>query len=491
MTSNYTDKQISDEIIINTQLLSYYEDNSSFVFNKNEICYNNKTFFVGEYNKNKILETGRIYNMSNNEIIYDGKFTFGLPTGRSCVNNCTLLWLNGCIFNSLTFNIDELKLYARLNIQNADTFNFYKSIVTSNIRDKYNICYLHISKFILCDQSSVVNNNGFFHKEIVIAQNDLPIIQNKVDNYTMYVFDHKWQIPVSTEHQVFKLYQEKGKLPCDYFAFPWATLLDQLQKNKAFDLNPDIVDYKVKSNKCFTVCQHIHFRKLIPLFKKIGITHVFASHCSYSDIILEQQFNIRIIPFQIYPYNTCDEPSINENAKYLFSFQGCYNEHYYLNNVRQKIFDLPKKNDIFVSKTTSWHFNDAVFNTQIKNKDYSSNNIVSDSSKEVTFKSLLLDSDFSLCPNGSGPNSIRLWESLSHGCIPVILSNNLMLPDCPELKEVCVVYNDMDISNLYTYLNNISKTDRIKMKLKCKSVFNKYFSIHKMNVLIDNFFINN
>ena len=41
---------------------------------------------------------------------------------------------------------------------------------------------------------------------------------------------------------------------------------------------------------------------------------------------------------------------------------------------------------------------------------------------------LLLNSKYTLCPSGSGPNSIRLWESLACGSIPIILSDTLDLP---------------------------------------------------------------
>jgi hypothetical protein len=42
---------------------------------------------------------------------------------------------------------------------------------------------------------------------------------------------------------------------------------------------------------------------------------------------------------------------------------------------------------------------------------------------------------FALCPSGSGPNSIRLWEALGYGAIPVILANHLWLPGDAELWQ--------------------------------------------------------
>jgi hypothetical protein len=55
-------------------------------------------------------------------------------------------------------------------------------------------------------------------------------------------------------------------------------------------------------------------------------------------------------------------------------------------------------------------------------------------------KLLLLDSRFTLCPSGSGPNYIRLWESLACGCIPVLLADTLDLPNHKLWDESIVFY---------------------------------------------------
>ncbi len=44
-----------------------------------------------------------------------------------------------------------------------------------------------------------------------------------------------------------------------------------------------------------------------------------------------------------------------------------------------------------------------------------------------------------MCPSGSGPNSIRLWESLGFGCIPVLLSDTLRLPGTTEEWDEAIV----------------------------------------------------
>jgi hypothetical protein len=47
----------------------------------------------------------------------------------------------------------------------------------------------------------------------------------------------------------------------------------------------------------------------------------------------------------------------------------------------------------------------------------------------------LRTSVFALCPSGAGPNSIRLWEALGFGAIPVILADTLHLPGDAELWQ--------------------------------------------------------
>jgi hypothetical protein len=47
---------------------------------------------------------------------------------------------------------------------------------------------------------------------------------------------------------------------------------------------------------------------------------------------------------------------------------------------------------------------------------------------------------FALCPSGSGPNSIRLWEALGYGAIPVILADRLWLPGDAELWQQAALF---------------------------------------------------
>jgi len=58
-----------------------------------------------------------------------------------------------------------------------------------------------------------------------------------------------------------------------------------------------------------------------------------------------------------------------------------------------------------------------------------------------------------LCPSGSGPNSIRLWESLAAGAIPVVLADTLELPAHPLWKDAVVFLPEAELGNLKAVLD--------------------------------------
>ena len=87
----------------------------------------------------------------------------------------------------------------------------------------------------------------------------------------------------------------------------------------------------------------------------------------------------------------------------------------------------------------------------------------------------MIRSKFSLCPGGSGPNTIRLWESLSFGSIPVILANDHKLPHFVDWDDICVVYDETKVDDLYEYLKNIPEEVVQYKSKKCIEIFNIFF----------------
>jgi hypothetical protein len=114
--------------------------------------------------------------------------------------------------------------------------------------------------------------------------------------------------------------------------------------------------------------------------------------------------------------------------KYLYSFVGAYDPHCYISSIRQAIFDLPENNRSFILKRNKWHFEDYVYKLQIEGTELDSFYIDNFRKTTINYINIMRNSVFSLCPSGSGPNSIRLWEALAFKCQPLVLSDGLDLP---------------------------------------------------------------
>lgn len=264
-------------------------------------------------------------------------------------------------------------------------------------------------------------------------------------------YDAQWQFPAVTEKIAFeRAWQSLPKSDdFSYFAFPWATLIDLLQ-NGSPDAEPLMAALKKlgamkRAPTVVTVCQHVrmlHYRKL---FEQAGVTDIFWSHAATAVPMWPGSKKINLHPFPLYPVQVTEMVPFDENEQreHLFSFAGAKSNTWYLSDVREHIVDeLGDDPRGVVIGRDEWHYNRIVYDLQIRKAADSAGSLVNDDASQE-FKKLLRNSTFSLCPSGSGPNSIRLWESMGMGTIPVILSDSHRLPGDPELwKEATVVITE-------------------------------------------------
>jgi hypothetical protein len=169
----------------------------------------------------------------------------------------------------------------------------------------------------------------------------------------------------------------------------------------------DKVNSENKLKKIF-VCQHIHVDKLM-----FGDNFVFTPHTVEGD-----SFNF--VPH----YNPIvADPNLEKKKRYLASFMGDFGT----NSIRRRLENL-HCDSIPIKNTSGWFF--------LKNER--------DQEKlKSEYISYLTNSTYSFCPQGTGPSSLRLFESLSAGSIPVIF-NNLKLPD--NLKKFIIKVDIKSIS---------------------------------------------
>lgn len=266
--------------------------------------------------------------------------------------------------------------------------------------------------------------------------------------------DSDWQFPAITEKHAFeRMAAQPTRIPADtlYVAYPWATLIDKLQTN-AVDRDVHLArfeqfcSYLGAGKSKITVCQHIHARRYWHLFQRAGITDVFWSHATPTDVEAanNHESDVRFRPFPLYPVQVPEgiPEAEAESRPCLFSFVGARANEYYLTPTRNWILDLlGEDNRGVVTGRDTWHYQEVVYDQQVhrRRSNVPAEQLVN-KSQAKEFVELLKDSVFSLCPSGTGPNSIRLWESIGAGAIPVVLSDNWMPPGNSKLWEMGVVY---------------------------------------------------
>lgn len=283
----------------------------------------------------------------------------------------------------------------------------------------------------------------------------VPAVEALCRNASVWGFDAMWQTPASTEEHAFRrCWETMPPTPgAIYVGFPWATLIDHLQTKSergarleaALQRFSHALREAVPAGRVVTVCQHILALRFLHLYKQLGVTDIFWSHAEHATREVD---GIAIHAFPLYPAVTADrvrqEPGLAPQERpYLYSFTGAYDARYYRTASREWIGRLPTEVDgrsALVEVWQEWHFQKAVYDVQVRGLALSESDRQAMRQRERRYVDLLRRTVFSLCPSGSGPNTIRVWESLALGAVPVILADGLRLPGDPMLWQQAAVF---------------------------------------------------
>lgn len=300
-----------------------------------------------------------------------------------------------------------------------------------------------------------------------------------------------WQYPVITE-KTFFLQNSKND---SYVALPWATIID---KNMNLNTIRDALSKKIDRNKFqITCCQHIYFKRLIPFFRDIGINVLYTPHKVINEDMID---GIIIKPCPLFAVNVEDDRKnalfqnvdfMNVQRTLLYSFQGAY-QNIYLSRIREEILKLEHGSgmglkvmpqDVHIKNIGEWHFNRTVYSdAQNKGGEIDTSTIHENNTTE--YNEILLKSTFSLCPSGTGPNSIRFWESLAVGSIPVLLSDTLDLPRHPAWEQAIIRIPESQIKNVDGFLRGIPPQHVVYRRRMCLQIY-QYFRKNFMNSFHD------
>ena len=166
-----------------------------------------------------------------------------------------------------------------------------------------------------------------------------------------------------------------------------------------------------------------------------------------------------------------------EERKLLASFIGAHMPHY-RDDSRIKLFEAAKecgRDDVFVDLGNEWHFNKVVYEEQVLNREVEAHHIDEHHKKTFRYNSILSDSKFSLCPEGAGPNTLRFWESIAVGSIPVIFSEDLAVLNASKfnLTKNLVIWDGEIESKLFDHLASFDQKVLDKMSSELKLAYSK------------------
>ena len=304
----------------------------------------------------------------------------------------------------------------------------------------------------------------------------------------MKTFGLFWEYPVITE----KAFYMQNKQDDQFFGFPWACLWQKINQinprgpsetRTVLQTQLDSIYqtlYNIRGEQIYyTCCQQIAFRCFIPLWRDLNIHTVYASHKIKGEDEID---GIVIKPCPLYAVNIEDE-SINGNFQskdlirtkrdILYSFAGGYQPADYLTDIRPRIFQMKHPPNTYIRNTGLWHFAAIVYGgKQNKNGELNIDAKYTENTKK--YNELLLESRYTLCPSGSGPNSIRFWEALGAGSIPILLADTLDLPPHELWEKAIVRVAEKDLENIPTLLADISVEEERKKREHCLALYSHF-----------------
>ena len=279
--------------------------------------------------------------------------------------------------------------------------------------------------------------------------------------------DVPWQYPVITEKASFLcLFNDPGEIEADYLAFPWASIIDKRQHGFSIRELPSIR----KGKSVFTVCQHIYYRNLAPILKQLGVTVCFACHATEEDIESFRSINIELKPFPLFAVNAA-VPAAKKD--YIYSFIGMgYNQHI-LSSIRERIINMSHPASAYVKERAGWHYRNRVYKEQVRGEKMTQLEEVREDDNRAQYMDVLGRSRYSLCPSGTGPNTIRFWESLAAGSIPIVLSDKMLLPDY-DWGSCILRVEEKNVDTINDMLKCIPETKEEDMRTRCLSAYRQF-----------------
>ena len=175
-------------------------------------------------------------------------------------------------------------------------------------------------------------------------------------------------------------------------------------------------------------------------------------------------------PGWYFPINDLREHAINnnifKNEDITCTFRGDLKTH----KVRQETHDLIKNGISKINKYKSTNTDGRQIKAWI---DYDPSQILS---LKNSFIQDILNSEFVLCPRGYNTSSMRIYEVMSLGRVPIIISDNWIRPIGPEWNEFSITIKEKEIYRLDEIVNKF-KDRSAQMGKFARKEWENWFSL--------------
>ncbi len=295
--------------------------------------------------------------------------------------------------------------------------------------------------------SSMLGLLGFCLYSLPFFANEVSewnVVSRKLGNMTMYEFQEGF-IP-GRERTEYAIYNELKQNPIDapvtYLAISWFYFFESRTMDKALQALKGLSLKNAFTVVYQSLTDEIEKKGIIELLSEIGVTCIFTPKAGKSLVTVGNNIFIRPMPY--YALNSINPAPIKD---ILVSFIG-YESH----EIRRGIYALDTMPGAYIKKTNEW--------------------IAADSAD--LYKDILARSRFSLCPRGYATNSIRFWESLCAGAIPILISNDALLPEYRSWEKTIIRINEDAIGTIKEILARIDPRQEELMRKRCLHAYRRF-----------------
>ncbi|MCO6459031.1 MAG: exostosin family protein [Pirellulaceae bacterium] len=269
------------------------------------------------------------------------------------------------------------------------------------------------------------------------------------------------QAAVPTEARAWELLRaEPLPGPINALAVPWGYVLEAAERRWEEHYGRL---RRLRLNGGFTICQHVDYPQILRLCQRIGLDVVFTPHAvpAHADLAyawrhrwrrmvrgqLVQPRTFRVLPLPHLAVNGV--PPAPKDLWYSFIGTDTH-------ACRRPLFQLAPRTDTVIAQRARWHFDHDPARQRAEREQ---------------FQQVLARSRFALCPRGTGPSTLRFWEALQAGAVPVLISDAMRLPAGYDWRRCILRLPEARAADVERLLRTVSPGREQQMRQCCLEAY--------------------